>query len=249
MLYLKYIGEDDKKYVVEFSQISDHVIQVTGSDLPVKINGFTIARLDREDEVMGDYSSFRTVYRTIENGVQYSDDGSEYVPPKPPAPPEPPAPPTLEEVKQAKISELSAACNSVIVNGVYVEIGEETEHFSYGLEDQNNIKELFDSAVASKMGMYYHSDEAACKLYTAEQIISIYVACALNKTAQETYFNQLRLYVNDLETTEDVEAIEYGVTELEGNYLETYNAAIEQTKAVIQSILHTDPEKEMRGDA
>lgn len=247
MLILRYYGETEK-HLVNFAQVSDHVVQVTGSDLPVKISGFSLSREDRDDDNW-DYTGYTTVYRLIDNGVQYSDDESVYVPPKPPAPPEPPAPPTLEEVQQAKIAELSYMCNSAIVTGVDVEIGEETEHFSYGMEDQNNIKELFDSAVASKMGMYYHSDGATCKLYTAEQIISIYVACALNKTSQETYFNQLRLYVmNDLKTTEEVEAIQYGVTELEGTYLETYNAAIAQTQAVIQSILHTDPEEEVRGD-
>lgn len=80
MLYLMYVGEQDTKYVVDFGPVSDHVVQVTG-DFPVKGNGFILSRLDCDDN--WDYTGFRTVYKNVDGGAQFSDDGSVYVPPLP----------------------------------------------------------------------------------------------------------------------------------------------------------------------
>ena len=81
MLNLQYVG-DTTKYPVNFRRISDHVVQVTGK-IPVKLSGFTLSRLV-PDNWRPDYSRYNTVYREINGGVQFSDDGSVYV-----APPEP----------------------------------------------------------------------------------------------------------------------------------------------------------------
>ncbi len=78
MLDLKYIN-DSAIYQVEFSKISDNVCQIKG-DIPIKTNGFTLSRMGESDD--WSYEAYNTVYRKIEGGVQFSNDGSVYVEPK-----------------------------------------------------------------------------------------------------------------------------------------------------------------------
>ena len=76
MLELKYIGESIS-YPVSFRNISDTICQVTG-DFPVKTGGFTLSRIGKDDA--WDYSGYATVFRHIEGGAQFSNDGSVFVP-------------------------------------------------------------------------------------------------------------------------------------------------------------------------
>lgn len=199
-------------------------------------NGFEILN-EHNDFIQAEYPDYITVYRTYEddvNRIEFSNDGSVYVEPVIPTPE--PYVPTLEEVKSMKINDLSYICNSAIVDGVNVEIDGAVEHFSYKDEDQVNIKELFDLAISTNVPMYYHADGESCKLYTVEQIIELYATATTNKMHHTTYYNQLRLYIETLETTEEVEAIGYGV-ELTGEYLDTYNASMAQSQLVLEALL------------
>lgn len=78
MLDLKYIN-DSAIYQVEFSKISDNVCQIKG-DIPIKTNGFKLSRMGESDD--WSYEAYNTVYRKIEGGAQFSNDGSVYVEPK-----------------------------------------------------------------------------------------------------------------------------------------------------------------------
>lgn len=145
---------------------------------------------------------------------------------------------TIDDIKNRKISSLSSICNKQIINGIDIDIDGTIEHFSYSSEDQANIKELFDLAVQSNVPMYYHSDGNSCKLYTVDQIIAIYTTAAMNKMHHITYFNQLKMYLRSLEDSETISGIEYGY-ELTGEYLDTYNSAMVQAKASIETLLNT----------
>lgn len=98
MINLKYLGENTS-YKILFKKLNSHVVQITGN-FPVKEKGFTCYR-DEEPDDPWDYKGFKTVYRTIENGVQFSDDGSVYVAPTEPEPVPDPEPhvPTPEELE------------------------------------------------------------------------------------------------------------------------------------------------------
>lgn len=146
--------------------------------------------------------------------------------------------PTVDEIRNMKISSLSSTCNKQIISGVDIDIDGTIEHFSYSDEDQANIKELFDLAVQTKIPMYYHSDGNSCKLYTVDQIITIYTTAAMNKMHHITYFNQLKMYLRSLEDSEAISGVEYGY-ELAGEYLDTYNSAMVQVKASIETLLNT----------
>lgn len=78
MLTLKYAGEKTG-YEVSFENVDEHVVQITGY-FPVKQKGFLLYR-DGVDEPLGDYTDYKTVYREVEHGAQFSDDESVYTVP------------------------------------------------------------------------------------------------------------------------------------------------------------------------
>ena len=87
------INASDEIREVTFSRHSEHVIELGGiTDAPT--TGFTTWRMDGVTQ-LGDFSDYTTVYRTLDNAVQLSDDGSVYVEPEVPEPGEPQ--PTQEE--------------------------------------------------------------------------------------------------------------------------------------------------------
>lgn len=105
MLELTYNGSG-VKFEVSFRTISEHVCEVVGN-VPHVTTGFTLSRIGKQDG--WDYSGYTTIFRELDNGLQYSNDGSVYVPPVPP--PEQPKPlePTLDEIKDAKVAEMEIA--------------------------------------------------------------------------------------------------------------------------------------------
>lgn len=145
---------------------------------------------------------------------------------------------TLEEVRKKKISSLSSICHNVIEHGVDVEIDGVKEHFSYSIEkgDQGNIDDIFSLANATKLSQPYHADGGSCKLYTPEQITAIYVAQKINKTVQETWFNQMKQYILVCEDIDEINEIIYGQP-LTGVYLENYNAILKQAQEILDALI------------
>ena len=149
--------------------------------------------------------------------------------------------PTLAEALTEKIAELSSACNKAIEDGVTIQIDGVDEHFSYGIAsgDQSNIDSLFQLSAATKLQQPYHCDGGSCKLYTPEQIASIYIAEKMNATVQTTYFNQLKHMISDTYKEEsDVETvldITYGVS-LTGKYLDDYNQIMAQSNLIVKAV-------------
>ena len=225
--------------------ISDNLVKLFFEDNnkpsdDILLSGFEVLNENTLENQSDDYYyGYTTLYQEInENTVILSNDGSVYVELE--STPESelePYIPTLEEVKISKIQSLSSMCKQNIINGVDVEIDGVIEHFSYDEEDQVNIKELFDLAMQTNVPLYYHADGESCKLYTVEQIVSIYTANVTNKMNHITYFNQLKLYVNTLETNEEVETVNYG-DELTGEYLLTYNDAMVQANVGLTTLLN-----------
>ena len=285
MLNLRYVGSEDF-YQVNFRQNNENLITITG-DFPVKRKGFKIY-LPGDQTPIGDYSSFVTIYRELDNGVMFSNDGSVFVPSVRftanggmldgtlvqnvhnyedlviPTPIEDETHkflgwnseiptsgkiddhisftarfeyiPTVEELKAQKINMFSDICKSSIINGVDVELSDNIEHFSYSQEDQTNLKEIIDLALQTNVPMYYHSDGNGCKLYSVEELIAIYSSASTNKMHHITYFNQIRMYIDSLETREEVNAVEYG-QELTGEYLQTYEQSMAQAQLVLETLL------------
>lgn len=201
--------------------------------------------LTRSETVCAEYHSFNTVYKKDEetNTLWLSNDESIYVTPEEPdistpSEPEKPAEPTLEEIKNTKIEEISKACNFNIVHGAYMEVDGEMQLFSYKPEDQSNLLNALQLARATKMSMPYHADGCDCRLFSPEEITQLYILEMTNLTHNQTYMNQLKMYIESLDDKLAVEAVLYG-NELTGKYLETYNMIMEQSKLVIQKFLES----------
>ena len=132
----------------------------------------------------------------------------------------------LKEAKVNKITELSALCEQAIIDGVTIE----DKHYSMALTDQLNLESLKTTIMAGAKTVPYHANGESCRLYTSDDFLTIYNACAAHKISQTTYFNQLRQYVNDLTSADEVCAVSYG-QELTGKYLEAYNQIMDSLGA------------------
>lgn len=81
MLSFQYIS-DTKTYNVSFEKLNKNHVKILG-DIPVRTNGFILGRIGEPEVFTGDYSEYTTVYKEIDGGVIFSNDGSEYVEPIP----------------------------------------------------------------------------------------------------------------------------------------------------------------------
>lgn len=117
----------------------------------------------------------------------------------------------LPGLKAAKLAELSAACGEVITAGFDIELGGKIEHFDLRLEDQNNIDSLFDLVKLGGTEFPYQADGGRCRFYTAQEIVQIYIKSKTTITAQTTYHNALKEYVQGLDSVEAIEAVQYGM--------------------------------------
>lgn len=148
-----------------------------------------------------------------------------------------PDPDVFGQAKEEKIAEMSAACNAAIVAGLDIQLsGNVTEHFDYSERDQINIKEMFDAVLMGATMYPYQSEDGQCRTYTAAEIVTIYSSLAGNKTAQLTYYHQLKDYIDTMETAEEVKAVTYGQL-LTGEYLEHYNAMISVAAEQMQTVV------------
>lgn len=142
----------------------------------------------------------------------------------------------LSVVMSAKLSEISNACNAVIVNGVDIKFGEENVHFNLSIEDQSNINNLFRVVELGGTEFPYQADGGVCRIYTAAEIAAIYIAAQTLITTQTTYHNELKQYVQTLTSTEEVSAIQYGMT-LPEPYLTEMNEKLAVAQQQMQAIV------------
>ena len=77
MIKIKF-NEIEKPINVSFS-MQDNIITLTGN-VPQNTSGFIAYTVN--DIVLGDYSEYTTIYRVLPDAVQFSNDGSVWVPPK-----------------------------------------------------------------------------------------------------------------------------------------------------------------------
>ena len=210
MILLRYSGEKTS-YAVNFARISKHILQVKG-DFPAKGNGFILYRMENPDDPW-DYLAYKTVYREIDGGIQFSDDGSIYVAPSEPEPtPEPePYVPTLEEVKETKKQEIGIAYQAVKAAGVDIELSTGKEHFPLSDEE---IVFLYGKQVELASGkkelVSYQDADNRCKFYSVEDMQKIIEEAFQFVSYQTTYRNTLWEWVDECETKEEVEGIDYG---------------------------------------
>lgn len=147
---------------------------------------------------------------------------------------------TLVEVKENKIKELSEECENKIYEGADITLPSDgkTYHFSFTLNDQNNIKTCFDLSVASGSKIPYHADGEACKLFEEKDLVTLYAEEQFYITKHTTFFNYLKQQIMSLETIDEVEAVTYE-TDLTGDFLVGYSDIITYSEASKNAIIST----------
>ncbi len=208
MLKMKYIG-DEAEYNVEFDLIAPNIAKLQGS-FPVRDTGFTLSREGMADG--WDYSNFTTVYKNINGGVMFSNDGSVYIEPEKPDPvPEEPYVPTLEEVKALKKQEIYTTYNADVAAGVDVELSIGTQHFPLQGEDREFLmgKQLELAGSTAEQVSYQDSDNH-CMLLSREDMQKIITEALAFVNYKTTYRNNLCEWVDQCSTKEAVGQIFYG---------------------------------------
>lgn len=216
MLKLKYLNTDNV-YEVYFNFVSEHIVEIVGN-LPICAVGFTLSRPDYNDN--WDYSDYKTIYREINGGVQFSNDGSVYEEPDIPNMPEnpdyipEPYIPTLEELQEAKVTEMNAEQQRVIQNGINIMLSDgTTEHFTLTDHDQISLMGLQKKVDAGIDQIEWHTSDQSehCKFYSNKDMEIIAGAALEYVTYHVTYFRDLRIYIRSLSTKEDIQSIYYGM--------------------------------------
>ena len=113
---------------------------------------------------------------------------------------------TLEGSRRAKIEEMSAACNAAIIAGF--DIG--PAHYSLTVEDQLNLISLQAMIAMGQQTVPYHADGEECRYYTSEEFSEIVDAATRWKLYHESYFNNLKAWINQIEDARDINGIRYG---------------------------------------
>ena len=251
----------DTVYNCNLTFIKNNVIKIIFDDVfpseDVVLSGFSLLN-EHNLDVMSDYSNYTTKYKDsdedktiyLSTGEIYSDspisDETNKIPEKELTEEEKEAlaKAELEQVKKNKIIEMNTACKLAIENGISVN----DKQYSYTIQDQSNMLNAMNLAKETGMEIPYHADGESCSLYNYDTLASIYMMEQMNITTNQTYFNQMKLYVLSITDTNDIDKvnkIKYG-DELTGKYVVKYNEIIEQSNKVMQKLisLNTDSGKE-----
>ena len=118
-----------------------------------------------------------------------------------------------EALRSKKLQEVSDSCEKTICAGIDVTFADGSqEHFSLETSDQTNIDGVFNAVVMGATEYPYHADGEPCKMYSAADIITLYVSTKSFITKQTTYNNALRQWVKRETDKAALEAIKYGDT-------------------------------------
>lgn len=136
--------------------------------------------------------------------------------------------PTLEEAKQSKLAELSTACQNAIYTGIDVTDTKGTEHFSLTMADQTNLSTLAEAVTQGAASVPYHADGQLCRMFSADEIKTIFKAAKAHVTQNVTLCNHLNVWVRRCAVVADIQTITYTSTlpdDLLANYKSVLSAA------------------------
>lgn len=133
----------------------------------------------------------------------------------------------LSALRTAKLSELSAACNSAIVAGCDVTLPSGTSgHIALTDEDQINLTTAVGAVQKGAAGYPYHLDGQLCAIYPAADILAMGEAATAHKLYHTTYCNHLMAWARRA-AADELEGITYGAelpTDLAANMEAILNA-------------------------
>ena len=142
-----------------------------------------------------------------------------------------------DEYRNYKLTQVNEACQEDIYAGDEIEIDGVPRRFTFKLEDQMNLKNLFDivSTFPDVQHLPYHVSAQSCEMFSRADIITIYLTLLIRLTKITTYCNQLNMYVRSLYDRAKISEASYGM-ELPEEYLATYNNIITQSMGSMKSL-------------
>ena len=146
---------------------------------------------------------------------------------------------TLEEYKEWKIGEFSKRGEQIIFNGTEVElINGVRKDFTYNLEDQSNLLNalfIIQSLDDMTITLPYHGHAEPCELYSALDILTIYITLQTFSTITQTMVNMRNNWVRSCETKEEAEAISFD-TPLPQEWADRAEAILGPARALVEEI-------------
>ena len=117
---------------------------------------------------------------------------------------------TIEELRTQKVEMVNRTCESTIYAGIDAELSAGAQHFALTPNDQTNIDSMFAAVTLGATEYPYHADGEKCVLYSAADILALYVAYKSFVTYQTTYCNFLKIWINREEDRATLDGITYG---------------------------------------
>jgi hypothetical protein len=142
----------------------------------------------------------------------------------------------LRTLSEKKLEAAAETCQSLIYQGIDVELSSGVEHFSLTTHDQTNIDSMLTAVTMGATEYPYHSDGHQCKVYSAADILTLYVAYKTYVTQQTTYCNFLKIWIGRETDNAVIGKIEYGV-DLPEDLAAEMNSIMESAAAQINSII------------
>lgn len=167
-------------------------------------------------------TEYTTIFRTNENILVLSSDGSVFTEQETVEPYIPTPEDLLNNTKQSKLSEVSRVCQNTTYAGTDINTSKGRKHFSLNIEDQTNISFAYNAVKSGASEFPYHADGELCTKYPAIDIIAIADGATAYKLWHTTYCNHLNVWINRCTTIEEVNNISYGIrlpADLEKNFL------------------------------
>lgn len=153
----------------------------------------------------------------------------------------------LKSLAEKKIEMANSTCEALIYAGIDVELSSGTEHFALEPNDQTNIDSMFTAITLGATQYPYHADGSQCKMYSAADIMTLYVAYKSFVTYQTTYNNFLKIWINRETDKNIVAGITYG-SNLPEDLLTQMQGIIAAAKAEIESVVAKLTQQAAGGD-
>lgn len=142
----------------------------------------------------------------------------------------------IDTIREQKLTEASATCEQLIYDGIDVALSTGEKHFSLQIADQSNIDGIFNAVTLGATAYPYHADGELCSMFSATDIVTLYMNYKSFVTTQTTYCNALRQWIMREEDKDKLAAIEYGSPlpdDLNAEMNTILTAAQEQVQAIV----------------
>lgn len=132
-------------------------------------------------------------------------------------------PRSIHEIIGDKIQELSAYCESAILDGITLTTEDGVErHFKCTTDDKIMVAAALDMVKSGAPGYLYKDGDGVCFYASAKDIQAIMTWFVQHVTKTQTYLSILSDYVKSLTDPQEVLSVQWG-QELTGEWLVQYN--------------------------